>query len=365
MRIVNFFRERGFSVGKVFEFGGLTCHINEEGTVTLLTIAKDNLESSDSEDEPEQYWQWPDQSIRRGEFMMQPEFSDKALSDEEVASLELKIRQILGDFDRQVEIVDLIKTQHLQEAQAKMAALGITALDEKLGQEALLHAVITGHEAEVKFLLSTKVSPNLTSTDGESLLMVAAANGFFEICEALADNGANINQQNSANNSAFDFAVANGWQDVANLLLDYGAQFSLSNFEQSLLAAFWAIEAKNDNILRQVLEDSPVSPAIVSFYHNKLPTLLYRAAECGNVNAIKILAQYPIDPNKHCENMAQALHVAAHRKNIAAVQELLKIPNIDVDGKDLDGATPLQIAIRHDSDLQIMKDLIEIGRAHV
>lgn len=77
-------------------------------------------------------------------------------------------------------------------------------------------------------LLRMQLNPNLSSTQGETLLACAAQNGFSEIVQLLLGAGADVNRPSTIDGStALHMAAAGGYTTIVELLLDRSAKIDM------------------------------------------------------------------------------------------------------------------------------------------
>lgn len=80
---------------------------------------------------------------------------------------------------------------------------------------ALHYAVFNGHEAVAKLLIERGANINARSTNGSSVLMMAAREGRDALAKLLIERGADINVTNDWGDDAFVWAIRNGHPDIA------------------------------------------------------------------------------------------------------------------------------------------------------
>lgn len=80
---------------------------------------------------------------------------------------------------------------------------------------ALHYAVFNGHEAVARLLIERGANINARSTNGSSVLMMAAREGRDALARLLIERGADINVTNDWGDDAFVWAIRNGHPDIA------------------------------------------------------------------------------------------------------------------------------------------------------
>ena len=108
--------------------------------------------------------------------------------------------------------------------------IDIDALDPKNGETALSKAIIKGHiELALLLIDEARAAVDITSDDGYSALMHAAAGGHTSIVRALVVAGASVNRRllhgnvHFSSETALHGAATNNHVDVLNILMNAGA----------------------------------------------------------------------------------------------------------------------------------------------
>lgn len=73
-------------------------------------------------------------------------------------------------------------------------------------------------------MLEAGLSPNLTNTQGNSLLMLAAYNGHYACTRMLIEHGADVNSTNDRGHSILAGVAFKGYLDLCKLLIEHGAK---------------------------------------------------------------------------------------------------------------------------------------------
>lgn len=98
-----------------------------------------------------------------------------------------------------------------------------------IGATALWFAVSRDNFNNVVFLLEAGANPNIGSNgDGLNTLMLAAANGYYDIAKELISGGVNVNFENDGG-TAFFMALYEGHETIAQLIVDSGFDPSTKN----------------------------------------------------------------------------------------------------------------------------------------
>jgi len=183
-------------------------------------------------------------------------------------------------------------------------------------------AAMGGHKESVEWLIAKKVDINEKSKDGSTALMRACKDsGNVEILQLLQSKGADLNAVDELGFTALHFAVKFDLQDSVDFLLGNGAKANIAASDGST-ALFLAL----------------LNPELTS-------TLVKRGA-----NAKAELA-----------NGATLLHAAAEAGNLDVVKFYIS-QNLDLNGKDSTGRTPLMYACETQRcPLEVIKFLVSRG----
>lgn len=86
-------------------------------------------------------------------------------------------------------------------------------------KQTLFNAVLNNQLEQVKHLLTQGMNPNLTNTHGQTLLSIAARDGYTSIATELLHHGANLTLRTRCGNTPLYLAVVGSHYDIAKLLL--------------------------------------------------------------------------------------------------------------------------------------------------
>lgn len=129
-----------------------------------------------------------------------------------------------------------------------------SALENNVGETALMRAAMHGHYKVVDLLLARGANINQKSSqDLWTALMYAANNDHFEVVKLLLKAGAHIDAQNSDGDTALMIAVREGFVQIVRFLLEEGAYTHLKN-NQNQTALDIARAGGNQEILKLLLE---------------------------------------------------------------------------------------------------------------
>ena len=279
----------------------------------------------------------------------------------------------------------------------------------KWGMTALMYTAIKGYESIARFLLTKGADVDAANTNKTTALMLAALNGYPLIVNALLQKGANVNAEtndgttpliystmhgnvptvtlllnNGAKINVVDnedktplvHAILNNNYPVVKLLLDRGANVNIEKYIKSPL--WWAMKKKNEPIARLLLDkgadintkddkgNTPLITAIIGKEYNDLSFLLKIGANIDipnnsgrtplieavfndNVPIITFLLENGANVNAQTKAGGTALIVAAHGGIESIVRALLKRKDIDLNIKNNNRLTALDVAIKNNN----------------
>ncbi|WP_405562173.1 ankyrin repeat domain-containing protein [Polaribacter sp. Asnod6-C07] len=180
-----------------------------------------------------------------------------------------------------------------------------------------------------KFFIDKGVDINLQDYEGNTPFMVSTTSGNLKTIEFLAKDVKNINLKNKKGTTALTNAVGRNSTDVVTFLIEKGADINTLD--------------KDDNTLSYYLINS-FGGRNKDAFETKL----------------KVLEKNGLIINKPQNSGNTLLHIAANENNLALLKRLASF-NIDVNAKNKEGITALQISAMKAKDDKIIKYLIGIG----
>jgi ankyrin repeat protein len=222
-----------------------------------------------------------------------------------------------------------------------------------------------------------------TVLGGMTALLYAARDGKMEAVQALVEAGADVNAVNAGDSSSpIVIAAANGHYDVAKYLLDHGANPNLANIDglaplYATIDCQWAPVAWQPTpitgeektsyleLMAALLEKGADPNARINkplwfrpVDHNQMwvrpggSTAFWRAAQATDLAAMKLLVAHGADPKMQSANKDTALAMAAGvgwagnfstnapgNQFMASVKYLVEDMGIDVNAQDSSGYT--------------------------
>lgn len=205
----------------------------------------------------------------------------------------------------------------------------VNVIDEK-GKNPL-HAIAYNSKdlAIYNYFINKGVSVNLQDKEGNSPFMNAANSNTLKVVQFLSKYIKDINAKNKDGHSALTMAVNRNTTDVIKFLLEKGAAINTVDKEGNTLAYYVINNYRANN--SKTFEDK-----------------------------LKLLIKNGLIINKKQHNNNTLIHIATSKNNVALLQRLEEF-SIDINAKNDDGLTPLQIAAMKGKDVKIIKYLVSKG----
>ncbi len=259
----------------------------------------------------------------------------------------------------------------------------VNAVHRQAGSTALEYAVLTGRVAAVKLLLAAGADITRGYRYNQTVLHLAAARGFPQILELLANPHANLNPIDANGNTPLDEAVLHDQIESVRFLIAHGADIKYLHpidgrgpIHEACIKGFSdllppLIDAGADPVRRDRSGQTPLDLALAYKNANAVAALLKlgsRISESeaaaeeametavlkGQVEIVRILLEGGFDSNKPTAAGSTYLHDAA-LKNQRKIAELLIRCGARLDAANGTGGTPL-----HDAALGGSVDVINL-----
>jgi ankyrin repeat protein len=198
------------------------------------------------------------------------------------------------------------------------------------GQTPLHNLAYNNEELEsFEFFLKHKVDVNQVNDEGNTALMNACGRNSLEVIKLLASKTKNINHTNKEGHSALTYAMRNSFE-VVEFLIQQGADVSVIDQDENHLGfhLFKTYNPQNEKLFVDKLELLEKQGLKVDQTTKKGKTLLHLAAEEGSQRMIEVL-------------------VGRYK--------------IDLEAKNQNGLTALQIAVMTGQNLELAKSFIRLG----
>lgn len=216
----------------------------------------------------------------------------------------------------------------------------IDSRDDK-GETPLIKATVLDELQALKYLLENGADPSLQDNNGWNVLHWASLRGNPDVIELLISHVPSIDS--ITNEGATPLMVAAA--DCHNLqavkcLLEKGADPSLQdNKGRNVLHC--ASLSGNPEVIELILDHVPSIDSVT----NQGVTSLMIAAQFGRLQAVKYLLEKGADPCLQDNKGCNALHYASYGGNVPVIEEILSY-EVDIESRNKDGETPLEIAQR-------------------
>ena len=213
----------------------------------------------------------------------------------------------------------------------------------KKGRTPLFNAAYHGKNNinTVEALIASKADVNVTDSDGETSLHLAAKDGKIAIVLALAKAGANVNAADNSGRAAIHIAADKGNRAMVEALLNSGADINAKKKDGSTAFYVAVYEGKTDVAELLLAKGADVNAKGGSYGG----TVLHEAAGKGQKEIVEMLLARGADVNarEKAGYLRTPLHRAAEggHKDLA---ELLIAKGADVNARDKDKNTPLYVA---------------------
>ena len=190
----------------------------------------------------------------------------------------------------------------------------------------LYYAAERGDLQVVQDLINQGYDVNIVcdiSCAGWTPVMIASANGHFDVVEFLLKNGANPNVQNNRGRTALAFATKYRFIPIVNVLLEYGADPKLTSEDENgkwsamadaMIGAIKEPEAYE--ILRMFVQKTgdvnfmyyDYTPLLMAVYYDDYDFAKYLLENGADVNHVKVIKDKETgqDINYTVENMVQS-----------------------------------------------------------
>ena len=173
----------------------------------------------------------------------------------------------------------------------------------------------------------------------------------------LLDHNADVNAQDEDGYTPLHWCASTGNENLCRLLLEHNADVNIQD-NLGYTPLHWITRNGDENICRLLLEHN----ADANIQDNNGYTPLHRAVMSGAVNFIGLLLEHKADVNIQHIYGFTPLHLSARFSHIDCheiIDLLLQYGVQNIDIRDVEGRTPLQMAVRC-GNAQDVKKLVDL-----
>ncbi len=214
-----------------------------------------------------------------------------------------------------------------------------------------------------KFLESVGVNPNSIDKKGRNPLhSISYNNKDKKIYEYFINKGVNVNQQDNSGNTPFMNAASRNKLEIVTYLSNYTNDINLKDKKGST-ALNKAVSRNNVEVIAYLLNKGADINTIDNEGNSIAFYLIdsYRERNSKDFDKkLQLLISNGIELNKNQHNNNSLIHVATKNNSISLLKKLEPF-NIDVNIKNSNNLTALQIAAMKGKDDEIIKYLLKIG----
>lgn len=212
----------------------------------------------------------------------------------------------------------------------------------------------------VELLLGAGASVNAKSTASadNTPLADAAMKGHFKIVQRLIEAESALDSVNAERNTPLLLAIFHRFEDIALLLIESGADVRVVD-RMGFLAIHRASIAGLLGVVKTLCERLPLQ---MNFDGHDGWTPITEAAYHGQTAVVSYLIDIGADADIRglTNNRGGAIHRAVQSGHAEVVRLLVERGRVDVESRDAEGKTALQLAAQHNK-IEIVETLIALG----
>ena len=190
-----------------------------------------------------------------------------------------------------------------------------------------LHAIAYNNKdlATYRYFISKGVNANLQDNKGRSPFMNAANNNTLEIVKFLSKKITNINSKDKKGRSALIMSVQRNTKDVVKFLLEIGANINTEDADGNTLS-YYLINIFKTTEFEDKLSILEKNGLVISKLQHSKNTLSHIAVTKDNLELLKRLDSFNIDVNAKNSDDLSALQIAAMKtRSVEILKYLLTI----------------------------------------
>ena len=185
----------------------------------------------------------------------------------------------------------------------------------------LLEAAGAGDLSRVSFYLDRGMDPNTSDADGNTILMMAARQGYTELASLLLSRKASLSRQSRSGDTALMMASLGGHLPVVKVLVQAGAPLGGAQWQPIHYAAFGGSAETLRFLLERGADKNARAP------NSYTPLML--AVRNGHADATRVLLQEDADFAHRGAGGETALAIARQREDQALVELLQRAGAVD------------------------------------
>lgn len=219
---------------------------------------------------------------------------------------------------------------------------------DSAGNTAVMYAGKANNITVCNQLFDAGVNINLQNNAGDSLLHIAALNGYLELTKELVSRkNIVIDVKDNNGKTPLHIAGLKNNELIADLLLDNGAKINERTDLGNTIIAI-AADSGNDSLLSRLIKRPG---ADVNICDTSRITPLMKAVTSGNRLSVIMLLNSGAQTSSRDNCGQTALHFAANTDSLLITKDLLEKNHLLLNATDFQGNSPLHIALqnRHSS----------------
>ena len=227
------------------------------------------------------------------------------------------------------------------------------------GNTPLLHAVMENKEPILRELLQyrDRVAINSQANDRYTALHVACEESRSDIVELLLAAGCDHDIRNTYGSLPFHIACAKGNTGIVRSLLPHKHKFDIySQTNNGHTALYLAARYHHVEIVRLLLE----AGINITDMNTRNGNAIMYCALSDAVELMELFLQYQdkFDINAVDESNLSVVHYAVHGDSVNILRLFASVPNINFNNNDIDGNTPLSLAVTQNKQ-PILRELLQ------
>lgn len=237
----------------------------------------------------------------------------------------------------------------------------VLANPRETGVVEFLAAIREGNLDEARTIFNVKkLDPNITWTQGETGLHLAARNGYLEFVKFLIETGADVNIKEPRRKLPIHVAASSGHADVVKILIEAGSPLDdVDRFGRSPL--MWATNGRYVEVVKVLLQ----AGASVTSQRNW--HALHEACKAGYTELVQVLIDSAAPVNNPVQYSGGApwspLHIAVRQGHLDCVKLLIRA-GANVNSVNAGKHTPLHEAAYRGYDDIILELLLRGADPH-